>query len=71
MPENLLIMNFFTHIFEGFYLDFKLFISWKDVSFFNGGEGGGSCFSDGRTSFLRGGAPHEHQFWWDGGLKKL
>ena len=51
MPENLLIMNFFTHIFEGFYLDFKLFISWKDVSFFNGGEGGGVVFQMGGLHF--------------------
>ena len=52
-------MSFFTHIFEGFYLDFKLLfnvfflgiISWKGTSRFNGHG------SDGRASFLgRGGA---------------
>ena len=52
-------MSFFTHIFEGFYLDFKLLfnvlflgiISWKGTSRFNGNG------SDGRASFLgRGGA---------------
>ena len=44
-------MNFLTHIFEGFLLDFKLsfnvfflrIISWKGTSRFNGG----GCFSDG------------------------
>ena len=53
MPENLLKMNFFTHIFQEFYLDFKLLfivlilgiISWKGVSRFSG-VGGGGCFSD-------------------------
>ena len=34
-----------THIFQGFWLAFKLlFISWKGVLCFNGG--GGGCFSD-------------------------
>ena len=55
-------MNFFTHIFQGFLLDFKLLfialllgiILWKGVSRFNGGI----CFSDGGASFLSGrGAP--------------
>ena len=30
-------------------------ISWKGVSYFNGG----GCFSDGGASFLSGGVPHE------------
>ena len=35
---------------------FPEIISWKGVSCFNGGEGGG-CFSDGGASFLSGGGP--------------
>ena len=42
-------MNFFKHIFQGPWLDFKLLfivlflemISWKGVPSFNGGGGGG------------------------------
>ena len=33
--------------------------------------GGGDCFSDGGALFLSGGAPYGHQFWWEGGLKKI
>ena len=47
-------MSFFTHIFQGFQLDFKLFImlflgiiSWKGASRFNGWV----CFSDGGFIF--------------------
>ena len=57
-------MNFFTHIFEGFWLDFKLLfillflgiISWQGASRFNGGDGGGS---DGGAFIFKwgGGAP--------------
>ena len=44
-PANLLKMNFFTHIFQEFQLEFKLLfivlfleiISWKGASHFNGG----------------------------------
>ena len=51
-PANLLKMNFFTLIFQGLQLDFKLLIivlflgiiSWKGASRFNGGRG--VCFSD-------------------------
>ena len=60
-------MNFFTHIFEGFWLDFKLLfillflgiISWQGVSRFNGGGGGGG--SDGGAFIFKwggGGVPH-------------
>ena len=58
-------MNFFTHVFEGFWLDFKLFfvlfleiISWKGGCFMSqsrGVWGGGHCFSDRGISFLCGG----------------
>ena len=56
-PANLLKMNFFTHIFQAFSLDFKLLfilrflgiISCKGVSF---SIGGGGCFSDEGASFL-------------------
>ena len=50
-------MNFFTHLFEGFKLDFMLFIvlfleiiSWKGASCLNGGRGcpmGGISFDGG------------------------
>ena len=69
-------MNFFTHIFEGFYLDFKLLfivlflgiISWKVVSRFNGGEG--LFFRWNLASFLRGGggAPWERDISFNGGI---
>ena len=59
-------------------LDFKLIfivlflgiISWKGVSYFNGG--GGLFFRWGGASFLsgRGGAPWGHRFWWRGFQKK-
>ena len=50
-------MNFFTHILQGFLLDFKLLfivlfleiISWKGASFFSGEWG---CFSDGGGGFI-------------------
>ena len=53
-------MNLFTHIFEGFWLDFKLLfillflgiISWQGASRFNGGDGGVQM---GGPSFLSGG----------------
>ena len=53
------IYNFFTHILQGFLLDFKLLfivvfleiISWKGASFFSGEWG---FFSDGGASFLSG-----------------
>ena len=58
-------MNFFTHVFEGFWLDFKLFfvlfleiISWKGGYFMSQSQGvwgGGHCFSDRGISFLCGG----------------
>ena len=59
-PANLLKMNFFTYISQGFQLDIKLLfivlflgiISWKGVSRFN--RGGGLFFSWG-ASFLNGG----------------
>ena len=55
-------MNFFTHIFQGLQLDFKLLIivlflgiiSWKGASRFNRGF----VFQMGEASFLSGGAPH-------------
>ena len=59
-------MNFFTHLFEGFKLDFMLFIvlfleiiSWKGASCLNGGRGcpmGGISF-DGGGEFEKGN-PH-------------
>ena len=60
-------MNFFTHIFEKFKLDFKLLfivlflgiISWKGTSRFNGGI----VFQMEGASFLSGaGAPWGHRF---------
>ena len=72
------IYNFFTHILQGFLLDFKLLfivvfleiISWKGASFFSGEWG---CFSDGGTSFLSGRCiPWEgHRFWWGRFSKKI
>ena len=55
-PANLLKMNFFTYISQGFQLDIKLLfivlflgiISWKGVSRFNRG---GDCFSVGGLHF--------------------
>ena len=52
-------INFITHIFQGFLLDFKLFfivlflgiISWKGASLFSGGGGGGLFFRWGGLHF--------------------
>ena len=64
-PPNLLKMNFFTHIFQGFYLDFNLLFI---VFFLRNHFGrlfhvsmGAVCFSDGGASFISGGGgvvPH-------------
>ena len=67
-------MNFFTYIYQGFWLDFKLLfivlflgiISWRGVSCFNGGI----CFSDGRASFLSWGMPHRGASVLIGGFSK-
>ena len=67
-------MNFFTYIFQGFWLDLKLLfivlflgiISWRGVSCFNGGI----CFSDGRASFLSLGMPHRGASVLMGGFSK-
>ena len=70
-------MNFFTHIFEGFWLDFKLLfillflgiISWQGASRFNGGDGGVQM---GGPSFLSGGGvPHGGASVLMGFLKKI
>ena len=60
-------MNFFTHIFQEFSLDFKLLfivlfvgiISWKGVSRFNEGV----CYSDWGVFIFKWGSPDGgHQF---------
>ena len=64
-------MNFFTHIFEGFWLDFKLLfivlfletISWTGASRFSGEGEGGGVFQMGGFIIKWRGAPHGgHRF---------
>ena len=77
-PPNLLKkMNFFTHIFQGFYLDFNLLFI---VFFLRNHFGrlfhvsmGAVCFSDGGASFISGrvGCPIGGRHWfWGGEFKK-
>ena len=70
-PPNLLKMNFFTHIFQGFYLDFNLLFI---VFFLRNHFGrlfhvslGAVCFSDGGRGV---GCPIGGQHWFWGGVQK-
>ena len=64
---NLLKMNFFTHIFQGFWLDFKLLFFSRN-HFLEGGltfQWGVFALQLGGASFLNEGVPHMgHRFWW-------
>ena len=67
-------MNFFTHIFQGFWLDFKLFFfsrnRFLEVGFTF--QWGGFAFQLGGASFLSDGVPYKwHRFWWEYGKVHL